>query len=173
MAILEKFTKQAIEVEIYAIQFAEDMAPTDSISGGHVLLTHQGKSKGTLNLSAPYAATLADDHKSLCSSAAISLPNGVPDGYTLYVGNVNQSAGITAGSFNIAARSCAIIVYRAGNWLCEASGQGIVVAAPGDQRIRIIFAGGTDGNNYKAELTASTAEGRVMQDELIIKVRES
>lgn len=173
MAILEKFTKQPIEVEIYAIQFAEDMAATDSITSGHQVVTHNGKSKGLMVLFAPYTATAADDRKTLRTNSSVTLPADAADGYTLYVGNTNQSAAISVGPTNIPARGSSILVRSAGNWIVEASATGIIVAAPGDQRIRIVFVGGLDGNSYKAELTAITSEGRTMQDELIIKVRES
>lgn len=172
MAILGKFTKQPIEVEIYAIQFADDMPPTDSIAGGHQVVTHNGKATGTLILSAPYTATLNDDHKVLRTTAGVTLPAGAADGYTIYVGNVNQSAGIFADSISIPARGSAIIVRTAGAWITEVTAQGIIVAAPRDQRVRIVFTGGFDGQTYKAELTAMTSEGRTMQDELLIKVRE-
>lgn len=173
MAILEKFTKQPIEVEIYAIQFAEDMAGTDSITAGHQVVTHNGKSKGLLVLSAPYTATPGDDHKTIRTNAPVTLPVGVADGYALYVGNTNQTGSISVGPFNVPARGSVIASRIAGAWVSEVSVTGIIVAAPGDQRMRIQFTGGLDGNSYKAELTAITSEGRTMQDELIIKVRES
>lgn len=173
MTVLAKFTKQPIETEFYAIQFAEDMAMSDEITGGHVVVTQLASSTGLMVLNSPYQIQLSDDKKTIRTTSNLTPPVGAPDGFTLYLGNANQNAAITFGSLPIPARACAIFVKRDGQWEVEVTGQGIVVSAPRDQRIRIQFAGGVNGTSYKAELTAITAEGRVIQDELVIKVKET
>lgn len=39
-------------------------------------------------------------------------------------------------------------------------------------RVRVWLEGGEDGERYKVEVTSSTADGRVMQDEFILTVRD-
>ena len=41
-----------------------------------------------------------------------------------------------------------------------------------DPRVKFWVSGGTDGVAYKLTLTAVTADGRILQDELILKVKE-
>lgn len=41
-----------------------------------------------------------------------------------------------------------------------------------DNSVRILLAGGTHSVRYKITVTTDTAEGRVMQDEFMVKVRE-
>ncbi len=47
-----------------------------------------------------------------------------------------------------------------------------VIIDADDKRVRNWIAGGTDGTKYKIETTTTSTEGRVLQDEIIIKVRE-
>lgn len=41
-----------------------------------------------------------------------------------------------------------------------------------DPRVKFWCSGGTDGVSYKVTVTANTADGRVFQDEVTIKVKE-
>lgn len=41
-----------------------------------------------------------------------------------------------------------------------------------DDRVRIFAQGGTDGTNYKITVRVTTANGEVLEDELICKLRE-
>jgi hypothetical protein len=172
MTILGTYTKQPIEVEFYSVQFVRDMADTDEATSGYQVITHNGKSLGTLIINAGYAATLGDDHKTIRTTDAVALPGVAPEGFTLYIGNVNQNAGIYVGAWLVPARGSIIVVRCGGTWCVEASANGILVSAPGDQRMRVQMAGGVDKKNYKIEATIGTAEGRVLQNEILVKVRE-
>jgi hypothetical protein len=44
--------------------------------------------------------------------------------------------------------------------------------SPLDPRVRFWATGGTAGTTYKVEITTSTADGRVFQDEVIFKIKE-
>jgi hypothetical protein len=41
-----------------------------------------------------------------------------------------------------------------------------------DPRVRFWLSGGVDGVRYKVTITSNTADGRVIQDELTVKVKE-
>lgn len=41
-----------------------------------------------------------------------------------------------------------------------------------DPRVRIWLAGGTNGTTYKVTVTTTTADGRVLQDEFKVKVKD-
>lgn len=54
------------------------------------------------------------------------------------------------------------------------SPSGLVIEDVGvyDPRVKFWASGGTDGVSYKVTVTANTADGRVFQDEVTIKVKE-
>lgn len=41
-----------------------------------------------------------------------------------------------------------------------------------DPRVRFWLTGGTAGSKYKVTITSNTADGRVLQDEIFVKVKE-
>jgi hypothetical protein len=51
---------------------------------------------------------------------------------------------------------------------------GLTIAAPFvvSPRVRMFISGGTDGVSYKIEVTTVTADGRVLEDEFTVKVKE-
>lgn len=52
--------------------------------------------------------------------------------------------------------------------------EGLTVDTPFtvDSRVRFWVSGGVAGVSYKIEVTVTTAEGRIFQDELILRVKE-
>ena len=173
MTRLGKFIKQPREVEMYAIQFAEDMSESDSLSAAYGALSLQRGMAGERVQDGPYAAQLQDYGWLLYANASITLPEAVPDGYVLMVSNVDQDAALLVGPFPLAARGAMIVRRQAGAWQVEMSATCIIVAAGRDQRVRMVVAGGVDGASYKGQITATTAEGRTMEDEMLIRVKES
>lgn len=171
MSMLGKFTKQPREIEIYAIQFAEDMSSTDNITGGYSALSLD-KAVET-ELTTAYTATSADNNKLFYTGNNITLPSGVSDGFVIMASNTDQDSAITVGSFSVPARGCIIVRRKSGAWVAEMTGTTVVVHAPGDQRIRISVTGGVDKVTYKAQLSAMTSEGRRLEDELSIRVKET
>lgn len=173
MAILKEAEKQPIEVEVYAIQFKKELTGTDTLTGGHQVISHHKKSVATLIKSAPYTVLASQSFYTIRTSSDLTLPVDTADGFTLYVGNVNQGAAITVDAFTVPARGSIILTCEDGIWTAEVTATGIVVSSTGDHRMRVTMSGGLDKKNYKIEMTALVSDGRVLQDEWLIKVRES
>lgn len=51
---------------------------------------------------------------------------------------------------------------------------GLTVASPftADSRVRFWVSGGTSGVSYKVELTVTTVDGRIFQDEITLRIKE-
>jgi hypothetical protein len=172
MSILGKFDQQPLEIEIYSIRFEQDMSATDEITGAWNAIAYKSGVAGKIVASAPYTATTADDKKLIRTAYDVTLPVDAADGYTQFVCNMSQSAAIDVSGISLAVREGAVIVLVDGDWTVESSVQGIVVATPGDQRVRLVVSYGKDGATYKTETTITTAEGRQLQDELLIRFKE-
>jgi hypothetical protein len=171
MTILGKFTKQPREIETYSIQFAEDMTATDNIVGGYGAIALPGAIE--VDLTAPYTVGAEDNNKLFYTGFNVTLPSGLSDGFVVMVSNTDQDSQITVTGFNIPARGCIVIRRKAGAWVSEMSAICIVVAVPGDQRIRMTFTGGANTLSYKGQMSALTSEGRVLEDELTIRIKET
>lgn len=173
MSLLGKFRKQPVEVETYGIQFAQDMTDTDEISSAWQMISRKSAASWDQDvLTGPYTATLGEADKTLVSTASISLPFGAPDGYRLNVANQSQDSAILVGSVTVPARGAVVILRKDGDWVVEAKTNALLINAPKDQRVRTTVFGGVAGQVYKAQVTVTTAEGRVMQDEFIVSVKE-
>ena len=174
MTVLGKPTKQPVEVEVYSIQFAEDMADTDEIiSTWQIIARSTATAWDGTPLTTSYTALSTDDGRIIVTNSGITLPTGVSDGYVLYVSNNSQVAAITVGSFTIPARSAMVICRVLGAWVSEAITTSILVDAPGDQRVRTFVSKGKVGLSYKLQVAVTTTEGRTLQDELVIRIREA
>jgi len=46
------------------------------------------------------------------------------------------------------------------------------IDTPGDRRVRVKLSGGTAGVRYKVTVTPTTADGRVLQDEFYVRVKD-
>ena len=171
MTVLGKFTKQPREVQTYAIQFAGDMTPTDHITGGYSALALD-KAIET-DLTTAYTVTTADNNKLFYTASNVTLPGTASDGFVVMVSNTSQSSQITVGAFAVPARGCIIVRRLAGAWVSEMAGTTVLVDAAGDQRVRIRVVGGVNGTTYKGQLSATTAEGNVFEDEMTIKIKET
>lgn len=171
MTILGKFTKQPREVEIYAIEFAEDMTTTDSITGGYSAISLPNAIE--TDLSTAYTATTADNNKLFYTANNIVLPADASNGYVIMVSNTDQDSAISVGAFSVPARACTVVRKKDGAWVEEIKGTTAIVDAPPYQRIRIFVSGGVKDLIYKGQLTAMTAEGRVLEDEMTIRVKET
>lgn len=47
-----------------------------------------------------------------------------------------------------------------------------ILPLPEEKRIKLWISGGLDNIKYKIEITMTTTQGRVKQDEIIVKIRE-
>lgn len=171
MTILEKFTKQPREVETYAIQFAEDMTSTDNITGGYSAMMFLDSIE--TDLTGPYTATTADNNKLFYTGFSIVLPTGVSDGFVIMASNTDQDSAISVGSFSVPARASVVVRRKSGAWVVELQSLTVIVSLPGDQRVRAIVSGGVKDLQYKGQLTAMTSEGRVLEDEFVLRIKET
>lgn len=174
MTVLGKFVKQPIEVEVYSISFVEDLATTDQIETAFQILAPQTTPAWDLVVqTVPYTALLTDAGRQLVATASVDGPANAPDGFTLLVANSNQMAAIDVAGFSVPARG-AVVVRRAGNaWTREAWSNGVLVSSAGDQRVRTFLHRGLPGIKYKAQVTVSTAEGRTLQNEFVVLIKEA
>ena len=173
MSLLGRYTKQPIEVEVYSIRFDEDMAPTDELVQAWQMLTLQGALAWTGNtISTPYTAQPADDGAPLVVEAGVTTPGTLPNGFRLCVSNKSQTTAITAAGFTVPARCAAMLLKVAGSWVRQARTEAVMVVAPNDMRVRTFVHGGIDGQTLKVQVAVSTSEGRVMQDEFLVKIKE-
>jgi hypothetical protein len=112
----------------------------------------------------------------------------LPDGtyvYNLYTGALEAPESMTTVTnvdvntfvvlqtvYNLFARESAVFVKAPTGWQLEAAVQANVINSAGDQRVRYTVTGGAVGRSYKIETTVSTQEGRVLQDEFQVKIKE-
>lgn len=173
MSLLGEYYKQPVEVEVYGIQFAEDMSETDQIESSFQILSNfKDDAWDQVVQASPYTALLTDDGRTLVSTSDITLPVGAADGYHINVANKNQVTAIFVGSISIPARGASVVLRKNGAWVEEAKTNAIQVDAIGDQRVRVWVHGGTPWELYKVQVTVSTTEGRTMQDEFTVEIEE-
>lgn len=173
MSLLGEYRKQPVEVEVYGIQFVNDMTTTDEIDSTFHILSRDIDEAWDLQVySLPYTATLTDDKRIVVATSDITLPSDAPDGYHLCVANSSQVAAINVGTFSVHARGAIIVLRKNGAWVVEAKSNSVLVNAVGDQRVRVWVSGGTPWEIYKVQVTVSTAEGRTMQDEFTVEIEE-
>lgn len=173
MTILGKFTKQPREIEIYGFQFSEDMTETDEVTSGYCALMIGTRPVVEIEPTGVYTALLSDDGSLVYAVANVNMPVGAPVGYKLAVANTQQNASILVGGITVPARGAIIAaVVTGGVVVAEMAADCILISLPGDQRLRLRIAGGLDKLKYKAQATANTAEGRIMEDEMILSIKE-
>lgn len=174
MSILGTFVKQPVEVEVYGIQFVKDMAATDQLmTAWQIISLDVSDPWDQIVKTAPYTALLSDDDRILVSTSDITLPVDAPEGYRLNVANQSQNTGIFVGAISVPARGATIVVRKDGAWIEEAKTTAVLIDAPLDQRVRTRVFGGSPFNTYKVQVTVTTAEDRIMQDEFIIEIEEA
>lgn len=174
MTILGKFVKQPYEVDVYAIQFAKDMNPTDEIAAAwHILARTTAVPWNGVYKTTSYTATLDDDNFIIVTDHDVTLPTGAPDGYVLYVASNNISSAISVGGFSVAVRGAIVVTRIGGSWVVEASSSSVVVSGTNDQRVRTFMSGGYAFTSYKIQVCVILAEGRRLQDEFVVKIRDT
>lgn len=170
---LGSFTKQPVEVEVYSIAFDRDMSETDQITSAFTILARSNSTPwDQVVQGAPYTTLASDDGRILVATANITGYASAADGYLLAVSNQSQSAAITVCGFSVPARGSIVVVRKNSAWVKEAGTTGVLINSAGDQRVRTFVSGGAAGLSYKAQVTAVTSEGRTMQDEFLIKIKE-
>lgn len=173
MSLLGEYTKQPVEVEIYSIQFAEDLVSTDQLSSAWQMISrYASPAWNQVVQDTAYTALLSDAERTLVTTANVVLPVAPPEGYRLYVANQSQSTGITVGTILVPARGAVVVAYLSGTWVEEAKTTLALVNAARDQRTRVRVFGGTPWEIYAVQVTVNTSEGRTLQDEFTVSIEE-
>ncbi len=173
MSILGEFVKQPVEVEVYSIQFNQDMTATDQLQTAWQMISlEKTRAWDQTVLSTPYTALLTDSDRILVTTSSVTLPVGAPEGYRLNVANKSQVTAISVNAFSVPARGAVIVAYKNGVWIEEAKTNSVLIDAPNDQRVRTFVQGGTPWASYSVQVTVTTAENRTMQDEFIVQIEE-
>lgn len=173
MSILGIYTKQPVEVEVYGIQFATDMAPTDQITSAWQMIARETAAPwDQVVQEVEYTALLTDADRQIVTTSNVALPVDAVDGYRVYVANQRQDEAIFVDSFSVPARGATVIARVNGNWIQEARTNAVLVDGVGDQRVRTRVFGGTAYQNYRVEVTVDTTEGRTLQNEFIVEIEE-
>lgn len=180
MPVLAKVSKQPQEVESWAVVYDDDLNESEDIqSSYHSLVSSEVAGRMIKNVD--YTVT-ADDEKHLIVMAGgrtLTIPSGLAL-TELYVAHGTQSDIVTLTSPDtidgtnklLSTHESVVIAFVDGQWTVVAEGDSIL-SITDEQRVRLFVSGGTDGETYKAEITTTTNEGRVLQDEIVIKVKES
>lgn len=174
MSLLGSFYKQPVEVEIYSIQYKADLAATDELTAAwHLFTSEVAEAWDGVTKTDPYTVLLTDSEKTIVTTASVTAPTGAPEGFRFYVANASQSAGIFVNGIAIPARGASVLTYKSGAWVQEAKSELVLVTSLNDQRVRIRVFNGSLYEVYKAQITVTTAEGRVLQDEFLVTIEES
>lgn len=177
MSNLGKFDKQPVEVEKYAIQYVQALGSTDELVN-IVQSISDATTPGTVVRSdIAYFFDESENNVVLYAKDLVYLNEAAPVGTRLFVANATQfdQVQVFNGQINVAdlfANGSVALVKTTQGWEVEASVQANLVTMPGDQRVRFTFYGGTNGQRYRVESTVTTQEGRVMQDEFQVRIRE-
>ena len=173
MSLLGSFSKQPIEVEIYSIQFAKDLATTDELTSAWLILAPETATDwDQIVKTSTYTALLSDAESILVVTDNVVLPAVPTENYRVCVANKNQTGSILVGIFNVPARCASIVAYKSGAWVEEATVSGTLVNSLSDQRVRTRFSKGVPYEVYKVQVVVDTAEGRTLQDEFIVTIEE-
>lgn len=173
MSLLGQYTKQPVEVEVYGIQFAEDMSDSDQIQSCFQILSRDAtEAWDQVVRTTSYIAQLTDNGKVLVTTADVTLPVDALDGFYVCVSNKNQASAINVSGISIPARGGSILLRKNGAWVEEAKINSVLVDSIGDQRVRVWVHGGTPWEMYKVQVTVTTSESRVMQDEFTVEIEE-
>jgi hypothetical protein len=182
MSLLGKFQKQPAEVEQYAVQYVQALTPTDELQMGyHTLVVNREVTKEILP-TGELILTEADVGALVETAAPVTLPFSAPIGSKVFVANRSQAQTVPVrvfpfepaqeNSYPLFAREAAVFRREGMGFVVEATAQSNIVNLPGDQRVRYSFSGGEKGVTYKIETTVQTQEGRVLQDEFQVKIKE-
>lgn len=176
--ILGRFTKQPIEEESYSIFFERDMSDSDSIVRAWCSISDALTVEQSIIAKAPIVASV--DKAIYYTDFGVTL-NSQPDGFSLSISNTDQVQPISIASdgiegavnFSLPARTSIYLERVSAQWVIQAKAVSTAVIEPGSQRVSTKVIGGQHENQYKVEVTVKTLESRVLQNEFIVKVKDS
>lgn len=181
MPVLAKVTKQPQEVESWAVVYDDDLNESEDIQSSYHSIVGSGL-LGRSVKTGDYTVTALDEKFLIVMAGGytLTIPPGL--GLTeLYVAHGSQSGVVSVATTDLidggldkifGVHESAVLVFADGTWTSTLEGDSIL-SITDEQRVRLFVRGGTDGEIYKAEITTTTNEGRVLQDEIVIKVKES
>jgi hypothetical protein len=178
MSIVGKAEKQPAETDVYAISYSDDMTASDAPESAFSFILVSRLSGALVEVDTD-ASVSTPGNRYLLSLGAVLTLSGMAIGDRVYVTNRDEttpsdvdSADLIDGAatLTLTALHGVVLIKTAGGWSKEATVRVIVDVA--DKRVRNWVSGGTSGVTYKIETTTTSAEGRVLQDEIIVKVKE-
>ena len=178
MSIVGQASKQPEEIDVYAIDYTDDLVVTDAPATAFSFALVKGQVSALQNIAAS-ASVSTPLKRYLLSGGAVLTLTGMNIGDRVYVCNKEPVTAATIASADtvdgvasitlLAMRAVALIKTATG-WVTEIAVRNIVDVT--DKRVRNEITGGTSGVTYKIETTTTTAEGRVLQDEILVKVKD-
>lgn len=173
MMILGKFVKQPAEIESYSIDYSLKLAETDSISSLFCSLVDIEVTKDLRLAYEPGGIVLSAGVTALCQQS-VTLSN-LPIGAMVSIANVGNSAlTVTLNDTTLVMpeRHSRIFKMTATGWVVIAALRASIVDSPTNKVVKCFVEFGEDGQNLQAEITATSSEGRVMQSEFNIRIKE-
>jgi hypothetical protein len=181
--IVGKSTKQPAEINSYSVIYDDDLNPDEEVTTAYHLIFNEKKLVAKFDKDDDYTALAADVFSAfrVTGASTFTLPTGLADGSEFYVANYNTVDPVTiassetidgASTYSLPVNHSVVIQRQGGLWVTLVNGVNIVVNAANDHRVRVFFDGGADKSIYIIEVTADTNDGRRLQDELRITVKE-
>lgn len=178
MGVVGKATKQPKEVEVYALRYTDDLGASDSLASAYTFIMVNRLAGALVEYDDDATVTAAGKRYLLTDSAVLTLSGmSVDDRVYVTNGDDTDAAEIAsadlvdgAATLTLTALHGVVLVKTEDGWITEATVRATVDVA--DDRVRNRMSGGYDGVTYKIETTTTTADGRVLEDEILVKVKE-
>lgn len=182
--IVGKATKQPAETETYSVYFDDDLGDTENLTSSYHAIFTRAKLVAKADVAADHTAVAADAYTlfRFTAAATLTLPTGLPDGSEFYVANYTAGSDGTVAcselidggaTLLLAVNKAAVLQRQSGTWVSVVKGTNVLVDSATEHRVRIFFEKGVDKAVYEVEITVDTDEGRRLQSELLITVKET
>lgn len=183
MSVIGKDTKQPGEIESYSVTYDDDLNPAEDVTTAYHAIFAERRLVEKVTKTSAYSVVAADAFKlfKLEDGADLTIPADLADDTELYVANFDAAEDSTIicselidgeSSLLLSINRSVVLKRIDGTWVTVVNGTNVVVNTPTDHRVRVFFDGGEDRTVYLVEVTADTDEGRRLQDELRITVKE-
>ena len=182
--IIGKAQKQPAEIQSYSVTYDNDLNPNEDVTTAYHAIYVERRLVEKVTKNVDYTADADDAFKlfKLEDGATLTILADLPDDTEFYVSNFDAEEDATVACSELIDGETALllsinrsfVIKRVdGTWITVVNGTNVVVNTPTDHRVRVFFDGGEDRTVYITEVTADTDEGRRLQDELRITVKET
>ena len=182
--IIGKATKQPAEIQSYSVTYDNDLNPNEDVTTAYHAIYVERRLVEKVTKAVDYTAVAADAFKlfKLEAGATLTIPSGLAADTEFYVSNFDSASDASvacdelidgSATLEVGINRSFVIKRIDGTWVTVVNGTNVVVNTPTDHRVRVFFDGGEDRTVYITEVTADTDEGRRLQDELRITVKET